>query len=220
MTQAVKSPGATLLSSWYRDGHVTLKTRPDTVPLHRAVYEQQTERVCLPFGSLVCSMHAGSRQWPSFPMCREILRWYQWTVRNAAKRGREQIWWLNSRPRTQPWLKNRYSSQWSSFCTLFWTVERGFEGALETCKDWVGQLYEPMKMNRSFVEASVSGEGIQCGGMSHEQESSYLRSLIWGAGKATPPSPHWSGTRKSHHWNPLFGWRQTSSKYILLNTPY
>lgn len=40
----------------------------------------------------------------------------------------------------------------------------------------MGQLSEPMKMNRSFVEASVSGEGIQCGGMSREEESSYLQS--------------------------------------------
>lgn len=38
----------------------------------------------------------------------------------------------------------------------------------------MGQLYELMKMNRSFVEASVSGEGIQCGGMNCKEDGSYL----------------------------------------------
>lgn len=38
----------------------------------------------------------------------------------------------------------------------------------------MGQLYELMKINRLFVEASVSGEGIQCGGMSCKEDGSYL----------------------------------------------
>ena len=60
MTQGVKSLGATLFSSWYMDGHVTLKTRPDMVPPHRVTYEQQTERVCLPFdrSSAACTLGA------------------------------------------------------------------------------------------------------------------------------------------------------------------
>lgn len=174
MTQAVKSLGATLFSSWYTVGHVTLKTRPDTVPPHRVIYEQRTERVRLPFDRSSAAWTLGAAH-GLHSQCAERYSDdtnEQSEVQPRAEESRYDDW--THVPELGPDLSPGIPANEALSAPWFRTVERGWEGALETCKDWVGQLYELMKMNRSFVEASVSGEGIQCGGMSCEEESSYL----------------------------------------------
>ena len=219
MTQGVKSLGATLFSSWYMDRHVTLKTRPDMVPPHRVTYEQRTERVRLPFdcSSAACTLGAAHGLHSQCAGRYSDDTNEQSEVQPREEESRYDEW--THVPGLGPDLSPGIPANEALSALLFRTVECGWEGALETCKDWVGQLYELMKMNRSLWKPQFLGKGFSVVGWVVKNRA-VTSGLIWGAGKASPPSPHWPSTQKSHHQNPLFGRRQTFSKYILLNTPY
>lgn len=161
MTQAVKSLGGNTLQLLVQDGHVTLKTRPDTVPPHSVVYEQQTERVCLPFRSLVCSSYAGA---VSGLHSQYAERYWDDTNEQSEMQPREEESryddWIHAPglshdlspgiPADEALFLHLYSEQLNMVGKELWRPVRTEWGSCMSWWRWTDRLWKPRFLGKGF----------------------------------------------------------------------